>query len=136
MRLVELTQAECKELLQTEVVGRVAMTTPDGPRVLPVNYTFHEDSIIFRTSPISLVGRYGWGAEIAFEVDSIDKEARLGWSVVAVGPGVRIDDQEEVREIRQGWDPTPWADGRRWLYLKLKVRELTGRRMVASAYAS
>lgn len=135
-RLVELTQDECKDLLEDEVIGRVAMVTPDGPRVLPVNYTFHENAIYFRTSPISMIGRYAWGSEIAFEADQVDRETHLGWSVVAVGAAERVDRQEEVREIRAGWDPTPWADGRRWLYIRLNVRELTGRRMVESVRAS
>ncbi len=135
-RLVELMQDECKDLLQDEVIGRVAMTTPDGPRVLPVNYTFHDGAIYFRTSPISLIGRYAWGGDIAFEVDQVDRETHLGWSVVAVGAAERVERAEEVREIRGGWDPTPWADGRRWLYIRLNVRELTGRRMVGGVVAS
>jgi nitroimidazol reductase NimA-like FMN-containing flavoprotein (pyridoxamine 5'-phosphate oxidase superfamily) len=134
-RLVELTQDECRDLLQGEEIGRVAMATPDGPRLLPVNYTFHEGSIYFRTSPISLIGQYGWGNDIAFEVDEVDREHKLGWSVVAVGRADRVDDNEDVRQIREGWDPTPWAEGRRWLYIQMRVRELTGRRMVPSAHA-
>jgi Pyridoxamine 5'-phosphate oxidase len=37
-RLVELSRDECLELLGAMSVGRIAFTTDDGPRVLPVNY--------------------------------------------------------------------------------------------------
>ena len=36
-RLVELSRVECLERLGAISVGRVAYTTDDGPRVLPVN---------------------------------------------------------------------------------------------------
>jgi len=44
-RLVELSRDECLELS----VGRIAYTTDDGPRVLPVNYVLEGDGVIFRT---------------------------------------------------------------------------------------
>ncbi|MFI2629149.1 pyridoxamine 5'-phosphate oxidase family protein [Streptomyces collinus] len=32
-------------------MGRVSVTTPDGPAVLPVNYDVVDDALVFRTSP-------------------------------------------------------------------------------------
>lgn len=50
-RLVDLSRDECLELLGAMSVGRIAYTTDDGPRVLPVNDVLEGDSVVFRTVP-------------------------------------------------------------------------------------
>jgi len=47
-RLVDLSRDECLELLGAMSVGRIAYTTDDGPRVLPVNYVLEGESVVFR----------------------------------------------------------------------------------------
>lgn len=130
---VELTIEECLELLNGGVVGRVAMCTPMGPRIVPLNYAMFEDAIVFRTMPYSELGTYGWNTDLAFEVDHLDYEQQLGWSVVAIGRSELVEDPDEVQQIRAGWDPTPWVGGRRYLYLRLRWRDLTGRRLSADS---
>ena len=124
-----LAPQECRELLAGGVVGRVAMATPVGPRIVPVNYAVHDESIVFRTAPYSELSTYGWNTDLAFEVDHLDFETHLGWSVVAVGRAHVIDDPDEVQRIRAQWDPRPWAPGSRNLYVKLAWRELSGVRL-------
>jgi uncharacterized protein len=126
---VELSQQECLELLRSGVVGRVAVVTPDGPRIQPVNYAVHGNSVVFRTAAYSELARYGRNAELAFEIDHLDYETHLGWSVVAVGTARVVDDADEVADIRESWDPRPWASGTRNLYLRITWRTLTGRRL-------
>lgn len=126
---VELTYEECLELLQGGLVGRVAICTPMGPRIVPLNYALYDDAIVFRTTPYSELGTYGWNTDVAFEIDHLDYEKHQGWSVLAIGRAELIDDPDEVQDIRAGWDPTPWAGGRRHLYLRLRWRDLTGRRI-------
>ncbi len=125
----ELSPAECLELLRANVVGRVAMATPVGPRILPLNYAVFGDSVVFRTTPYSELATYGFGTELAFEIDQIDFEKHQGWSVVAVGRASRIDDPDEIQELRAAGGPRPWAGGQRTLYIRLRWRELTGRRL-------
>jgi nitroimidazol reductase NimA-like FMN-containing flavoprotein (pyridoxamine 5'-phosphate oxidase superfamily) len=69
---VQLGDSECRELLSGGVVGRVAMATPVGPRIVPVNYSLHGDAIVFRTAPYSELSTYGWDTDLAFEVDHHD----------------------------------------------------------------
>src|SRR4051812_20203936 len=57
---VELTVDECVDLLNGGVFGRVALSTPVGPRIVPVNYAMYGDDIVFRTTPYSELGTYGW----------------------------------------------------------------------------
>jgi nitroimidazol reductase NimA-like FMN-containing flavoprotein (pyridoxamine 5'-phosphate oxidase superfamily) len=126
---VELSVAECVDLLCGGVVGRVAMATPVGPRIVPVNYAVHEEAIVFRTTPYSELSTYGWNAELAFEVDHLDHESHQGWSVVALGRAQLVDDPDEIARIRRTWDPRPWAGGTRNLYVRLPWRTVTGRRV-------
>jgi nitroimidazol reductase NimA-like FMN-containing flavoprotein (pyridoxamine 5'-phosphate oxidase superfamily) len=126
---VPLSTSECRDLLEEGVVGRVAMATPVGPRIVPVSYRVHGDAIVFRTAPYSELSTYGWDTDLAFEVDELDHEAHAGWSVVAIGRAHVVDDPEEVRMIRRENEPQPWASGSRHLYVKLAWRQLTGIRL-------
>lgn len=125
---MDLGVEECRELLSTGVIGRLAIVTPDGPRILPLNYTLLGDALVFRTTPYSEVARYAVGKEAAFEVDELNHQRQTGWSVVAVG---RIEELsvEELQELRTMWVPRPWAGGLRNAYLRLTWRLLTGRRL-------
>lgn len=128
---IEMTVDECLEQLHAGVVGRVAMSTPVGPRILPVNYAMYGDAIVFRTSPYSELGTYGWNSELAFEIDHIDYERHQGWSVIAIGRSELVEDPDDVADIRRTWDPRPWAAGQRNLYIKLVWRDISGRRLGA-----
>jgi nitroimidazol reductase NimA-like FMN-containing flavoprotein (pyridoxamine 5'-phosphate oxidase superfamily) len=126
---VNLTVDECLALLSEEAVGRVALSTPAGVRIVPVNYTLYGEAIVFRTEPASELGAYGWDGDVAFEVDRLDYEQYQGWSVVARGQVRLVEDPDELRRIKQRWDPQPWAGGRRTQYLKMTWEDLTGRRI-------
>lgn len=124
MSEVVLSPAECRELLGTDTVGRIAFVTPSGPRIVPVNYLLAGEALELRTTAYSELGVYAPGTRVAFEIDHLDAERRRGWSVVAHGPCVRV---EEPRPLDSG--PEPWAGGHRSLLLRLEWEELTGRRV-------
>jgi uncharacterized protein len=125
---VELSYDECRDLLVGGVVGRVAMCTPTGPIIVPVNYSVVGKSIVFRTTSYGVLGRHSCNTALAFEVDHLDYENQRGWSVVAAGRGRMVEDSDELAEIKAAWDPRPWAGGNRPFYVSLDWQELTGRR--------
>ncbi|MGN6131456.1 MAG: pyridoxamine 5'-phosphate oxidase family protein [Nocardioidaceae bacterium] len=127
--LSELTSQECWELLVGEEIARVALATPVGPRILPATFTVHEGALYFRTKPYSALGTYGRDGEMAAEVDDIDRAARAGLSVQVSGRGTMLTDPEQLRQVREGWDPHPWADGHRYMYIRLAIRDIAGRRL-------
>ena len=127
--LVELTIEECLAHLSGGEVGRVAMSTPMGPRIVPLNYAMYDDAIVFRTTSYSELGTYGADTDLAFEIDQLDYETHQGWSVVVIGRAELIVDPDEIHAIRAGRDSDPWAGGHRHLYLKLRWRDITGRRL-------
>lgn len=132
--VVVLGAAECRDLLETDCVGRVAFVTPAGPRIVPVNFVVVGSVLEWRTSASSEVATYAPGHEVAFEVDNLDGERRRGWSVVAHGVCERAD-RTMPGPRRTTWAgptvprPEPWADGDRPVVLRLPWRELTGRRV-------
>jgi nitroimidazol reductase NimA-like FMN-containing flavoprotein (pyridoxamine 5'-phosphate oxidase superfamily) len=123
----ELDPQECERLLRAGVVGRVALSTPEGPHIVPVNYAVVDDTIVVRTSAYSVLGAHGRGAMLAFEVDHIDHDRHVGWSVVARGRGWAEVDADQVARIREDWQPRPWASGNRNVYLRIKWDCLSGR---------
>ena len=125
----ELSASECAELLRRGVAGRVALSTPTGPHIVPVNYTVVEDAIIMRTSPDSLLAAHGCGVTVAFEVDYVNHTHRRGCSVVARGDTEIVTDPAMVAQIHRVWEPRPWAGGSRPMLLRLRWRELSGRQL-------
>ena len=124
-----LIPEECAELLRGGIIGRVAIASPSGPHIIPVNYSVVDDSIVFRTTPYSVIGTHGRDALTAFEVDYFDYADQRGWSVVARGRCDAIAGPDEIELVRQARPPRPWADGPRNLYFRLRWSELTGRRL-------
>lgn len=126
----ELRVDECRRLIEHGGVGRVAFQSPSGQHIIPVNFQLDRDSIVFRTTPHSELGRLAPGSDAAFEIDELDADSKSGWSVVAKGVVEVLPDNFETAAIRFfGRDPSPWAEGDRRLYLRLTWRELTGRRL-------
>ena len=95
----ELAFDECVRLLRAGVVGRVAITTPDGPHIIPINYSVVDDAIVVATSPYSALGTYGDGIVVAFEIDRFDYETHTGWSVVVRGRAQAVTDPDELRRL-------------------------------------
>jgi nitroimidazol reductase NimA-like FMN-containing flavoprotein (pyridoxamine 5'-phosphate oxidase superfamily) len=129
--LTPIPPDECLELLADEPVGRVAYCNLHGPVVLPVNHMLSDVVIWFRTSPYSELARHlghaGVEATVAFEVDEFDNYTESGWSVLVEGTAtLPAPDERPEPEER----PRPWAEGSRDLYVRVRPRSITGRRLL------
>lgn len=130
--LRDLDADECRALLSTHGVGRIAVTSADGrPAVVPVNYEVVHDAIVFRTAPHSVAASAA-ETEVAFEVDHVDEALSRGWSVLAVGPASVVTDPEAVRGLTLRAHSTPWAGGAREMWISVRPTSLTGRRITAA----
>ncbi len=127
--VIELSQDQCERLLRAGIAGRVAVSSPDGPHIVPVNFSVVGDAIVLRTSPYSLLGTHGRGSVLAFEVDWFDHDRWRGWSVQARGRADVVTDPLDLERIRTTWEPRPWAGGSRNLCLRLRWTSLTGRQI-------
>lgn len=125
----DLNETECEDLLRAGLVGRVAVCTPTGPHVVPVNYSVVDGALVLRTTPYSLLGSQVRGSMLALEVDHFDYEYQRGWSVVARGRAEMVTAAHELENIRATWNPNTWVAGARTLYLRMRWSELTGRQL-------
>ncbi|MGW6914198.1 helix-turn-helix domain-containing protein [Kitasatospora sp. NPDC054939] len=124
--LTELSAAECWGRLAPGGIGRVALTTDDGPVVLPVNYRVLDGTVLFRTSTDSLLAAAP-GIRIAFEVDRLDEALRTGWSVLVTGDAAVFDEPEAIEHLIRRGSPDPWAGGQRDLWVRIRPTAVTGR---------
>lgn len=126
--LVVLTRAECLQLLDRAVVGRVGLTVSALPVIFPVNYALLDDDIVVRT---------GWGTKlraathnqvVCFEADGFDPAVREGWSVLATGRAAVVEDPELLARVHalplEAWAPAP-----RDHYVLIRAELMSGRRI-------
>jgi uncharacterized protein len=130
---VELLPAdECRELLATRDVGRLAVVVGGYPEVLPVNYAVVRDRVVIRTDPGAKLSHARF-ERVCFEVDELDRARRIGWSVLVKGvihelkEGDRHADELDLvaGQIRS------WAGGAKAHTLVVTPVSVTGRRIVA-----
>lgn len=127
--MLDLSREDCVRLLGAGIAGRVAVATPTGPHIVPVNYAVSGESTLVRTTAYSLLGTYGRDAQLCFEVDQFDYENQRGWSVSVRGRARFVDDPDELAEISRHWEPRPWAEGQRNLVIRIPWTELSGRQL-------
>lgn len=124
----ELSVEECRELLSTHGVGRVAVPTASGPVIVPVNYSVVDGAIVYRTAPGATPSRAA-GGQVTFEIDRIDEAFGEGWSVLALGRARTVTDADDVRRLTENALSTPWAGGPREEWVRIDALSLTGRRI-------
>ncbi len=103
------TSGEMEHLLERMPVGRMAVTTEDGPYIVPVNYLFSEGSIYFHSG---LAGRklnaLRVDPRVCFMVDEIGPQviweggcgiSQIYKSVVCFGKAEFVEEQSKKRQI-------------------------------------
>lgn len=127
--LAPLDKAHCIELLETTPVGRIGFTAGGRPMVLPVNFAWFEDSVVFRSLDGQKLAAAAEAQEVCFEVDHWDTQARTGWSVVVRGQARQVTQWAE-REQLENIGLVPWArDAWRHLWVRIEPTEMSGRRL-------
>lgn len=76
---------ECWALLGEAEVGRIAWRGHAGIVIVPVNFQLVGRTIVFHTVAGSALAALVDGAEVSFQVDEIDGESAIGWSVLVQG---------------------------------------------------
>jgi nitroimidazol reductase NimA-like FMN-containing flavoprotein (pyridoxamine 5'-phosphate oxidase superfamily) len=126
--LVVLTTAECRRLLATRRLGRLAFVNrADQPLIVPVNYSMDGRDVLIATGPGPKLQAAIRRDVVAFEVDVIEEETGRGWSVVVSGRAKR--EPRAVRSLHGGdrTEPHPWAPGPRLDVIRISPSRLTGR---------
>ena len=126
-----ISPARCKELLATQSIGRVAWQGPEGLQILPVTYAYYDGSIVFRTSPNSVLSDLSSSTHVVFEIDEIDQRSHRGWSVVASGQAEAVEEPREVNRLLTDAGLVPWAPGERNMLIQITPQKVTGRTVAA-----
>lgn len=97
--LVELDDAECRQLLATARLGRLGFTDGALPAIVPVAVAVHDGSAFIPTPHGGSLMSAVRGAVVALQVDSYRDIIGTGWTVTAVGPARVIRHPETVAAI-------------------------------------
>ena len=124
-----LDEDDCLRLLSSVPLGRVVLTRGGLPVVHLVNFAVDNRSVFFATADGDKLRAAERGDVVAFEVDDVDIERHLGWTVTATGSLSVVDPEEMAR----GHNPPvrPWAPNRDANVIRLAIEVLEGRRLVA-----
>ena len=131
--LEELNPGECLYLLAGNTIGRVGFVAHGLPHVLPVNYTFDGADLVIRTDARSkLAAETHHPAPVVLEVDAPNTVFKSGWSVLAHGIASEVRDRDELARLR-ALPLEPWAAGVRDHWIRIRVVQMTGRRLAEQA---
>lgn len=131
MAVREMSRAECLEALQSQRLGRVAISQDALPSILPVNYAMDVANIVFRTKDGSALARGCRKSIVAFEIDQYDETAGTGWSVVVVGSADVLSGGDWLRAVELGLTSAAAADGE--VFIQITPGIMTGRRVGTAA---
>jgi uncharacterized protein len=128
-----IEREECDALLASERVGRVGLCGA-RPGVFPVLYALLDGDVVFRTAPGEKLIAAALEREIVFEIDSFSTSEHSGWSVNVLGIAAEILHPSELGQA-QALDLPPWAGDARDRYVRIRAREVSGRRILPTVFA-
>ena len=116
-----LPSPECMRLLAVGAkeggIGRVGIATDQAPVIIPVNFTLRDGQVLLRVGT-GFLSQVADGHLVAFEVDHIDSDAGMAWSVLVRGLATLVEAPSRIRTRgggvpvgtragRHGADPSP-----------------------------
>jgi hypothetical protein len=106
-------------------VGRLAVMETQTPLVAPLNFAFHDGGVLVRIGPGRL-SELASGSLVAFEVDRVELDRGLAWSVLVRGLASVLAPSGTVPGA--GAMPEPWVPepGEELLFIRPDV--VSGRR--------
>lgn len=125
-----LALEECRSMLASQQIGRIAFLSAGEPLIMPVNYRLHDGHVVFRTTTGEKLDAARGGKVVAFEIDDWNVASQTGWSVIVRGTAEDVWEEGEIAELN-ALGLRPWAAQvarRNWV--KIVPDEITGRRIL------
>jgi hypothetical protein len=129
VRLETLTEYECWQLVSgtgSGGIARVVWSGPDGPAIVPVNYTVADGGLWFQTSFDSRLASECCDQRVLVEFDRVEPATHLGWSVVVTGTATCLPASADPGILG---DLLVWPTGSRQALVRVEPDEVTGRRL-------
>ncbi len=120
---------ECLRLLAVAAkkgaIGRLAVSQDQAPLVRPANFTYHDRNLVIRLGEGTICSA-AVGALVAFEVDEVDHETGLAWSVLVRGLATLAPNSEP--DVKSEEAPKPLVPDPGETLLAIRADVVTGRR--------
>lgn len=123
-----ISEPECRALLKLSEIGRVVVSVNALPAAFPVTYHAIDNALIFRTAEGTKLTAALRHTVVAFEVDEIDPQHRIGWSVLVVGMARVVTDPTQIAVLDRA-DFDSWLSPAGPHYVSISVDRITGRRL-------
>lgn len=123
-----LDDGECRRLLATVPIGRVAYTERALPTIQPVTFVLHGGCVVIPTRVGSKMEAASRGAVVAFEVDAYDAATRTGWNVTVIGRSRVAGEEAEIRGL-DALGAEAWAPADSPCYILIELTLVRGRRI-------
>src|SRR3954447_1388841 len=124
--LEQIPRVGCDRHLRAETIGRIGVIVDGHPEIFPINYAVDErGDIYFRADAGTKLAALASTPSVAFEIDGIDEEHHLGWSVLVVGAAARIGTPEQLAHVRT-LPLEPWATGEKSTFVRITPTKVTG----------
>lgn len=123
-----LDDAECRRLLTTVPIGRMAFTEGALPTIQPVHFIVRNGWVVIPTRAGSKMEAASREAVVAFEVDAYDVGTRTGWNVTVIGPSRVARDAAEVGAL-DALGAEAWAPADNPCYILIELTVVRGRRI-------
>ncbi|WP_328325655.1 pyridoxamine 5'-phosphate oxidase family protein [Kribbella sp. NBC_00382] len=125
-----LSDEDCLKLLDSVPIGRLVFTRGGLPVIRLVNFVIDDRAVLFATADGDKHRAAERGDVVAFEVDDLDQDRHLGWTVTAAGH-LSVIDPDEAAAVERTLPLRPWAPDRDRQLIRLAIELLEGRRLVA-----
>lgn len=129
--LVELSAAECADLLARTRLGRLGMVVDGRPEIVPVNHLYDAATgcVVFPAHDRRMLeAALGW-PWVAYEVDGMAEPDEDGWSVMVLGRAEQVTDLAPLEQLATPTNTRWLAEPRSWV--RIVPSKVTGRRVSA-----
>jgi len=126
-RMGVISEEKAIELIRSTPIGRVAFNDGDDILALPVNFKWHEGTIVFRTLEGHKLSAASAGQNVCFEVDHWDPSDKSGWSVVIQGTAREVTNWAEKEQL-ENIGLVPWTKEKwRRMWVRIEPTTISGR---------
>lgn len=128
---LELTTAECWQLLRSVSLGRIVFTQRAMPAIRPVNHVVDEGKIVIRShAGAAIVSRAvaDGGSVVCYEADDLDAVRHTGWSVIVTGIARLVGQPAAITRYQELLEP--WIAGQMDQVIAIEPEFVSGIRLV------
>jgi nitroimidazol reductase NimA-like FMN-containing flavoprotein (pyridoxamine 5'-phosphate oxidase superfamily) len=128
---IDLTEAECWQLMRGVSLGRVVFTQHAMPAIRPVNHVVDDRKIIIRShAGAAIVSRAvaGDGSVVCYEADDLDPVRHTGWSVIVTGMARLVREPAAIARYQDLLEP--WIAGQMDHVVAIEPEFVSGIRLV------